>query len=363
MYLSLNGVSYYSTGVLFAWLAPPTISVITPSLGPESGSTRIYIEGENLGPITSGSGGQLMCEFGSSKYRTVSRWESENVISCLTPSHPPADVDVRLVLNSLVLNDEASEDSMFSFTMMHTISKLVPATGPMFGGTTVVVYGTGFMDSNILTCKFGATLVQAEYVSSSIVHCVSPAYSSESMESSAVLVQVSNNGIDFTTDKNSFVYYESMTLGTVSPLFGPVDSSDTVVKFQLMGVTSESSLPLLQCSFGLVEDVLVPVVTSFDTTGAVTGSCVVPKGNAMMKYITVKVSSDTNSSLDPRENEGFVGMFKYTYYGTPVLNSVFPRSGSEVGGSHIWMYGSGFVSTNAVSCKVGDSFTSGTYIS
>ena len=53
-----------------------------------------------------------------------------------------------------------------------------PSTSHIFGGTTVTLKGTGFIDCGTLQCKFGGgAAVQARFVNATEIECVAPAIS------------------------------------------------------------------------------------------------------------------------------------------------------------------------------------------
>lgn len=74
--------------------------------------------------------------------------------------------------------------------------------GPTVGNTVVTVRGHEFQNiSGLLFCKFDSTLVVATYVASTSVVCKSPPHST-----GPVLVEVTNNNQDFTTDATVFTF-------------------------------------------------------------------------------------------------------------------------------------------------------------
>eukprot|EP00899_Mesostigma_viride_P008982 jgi/Mesvir1/18085/Mv09386-RA.1 len=62
------------------------------------------------------------------------------------------------------------------------------------GGTLVLVTGSGFVNVPTLMCRFNSTLVAATFVDDGSLLCAAP-----STETGIVLVEVTNNGVDFTT--------------------------------------------------------------------------------------------------------------------------------------------------------------------
>jgi len=80
------------------------------------------------------------------------------------------------------------------------ITAVTPTTGKTSGGTTVYVLGSGFPNVPSITCLFGGSPVDATYLSTGAVVCLSPA-----LGAGAVPVEIdfpydkpTANGIQFT---------------------------------------------------------------------------------------------------------------------------------------------------------------------
>ena len=174
----------------------------------------MYIKGAYLGPLLAAT-----CEFGSSSHRVPAVRISDSVLYCIAPGHEPGQVKLRLSANG---QQYSTDHGDFTYTHVHSVHALSPSSGPVRGGTLLLVEGEGFLDVETLSCKFGDILVPAEYVSSSLVRCASPAIGVDAGTSGEVTtVEVSLNGVDFSGSGLEFVYYEDVTLGKVWPLMGP----------------------------------------------------------------------------------------------------------------------------------------------
>ena len=132
------------------YLAEPVISRVSPSSGPETGGSRVYVSGVNLG-----SHGAVMCEFGSASHRVKAVHKSETLLYCDSPGHEPGQVNVRLSSNG---QQYSTSHGVFTYVGVHSVHAVSPSSGSINGGTTVAVEGVGFLESSLLSCKFGQLL-------------------------------------------------------------------------------------------------------------------------------------------------------------------------------------------------------------
>ena len=90
-----------------------------------------------------------------------------------------------------------SNDKLFDICAdLITVSHLDPSSGLENAAQTVQVYGSNFVDSWRLRCRFGIYVVVATYVDSTHITCTSPAH----LPFQSVAVEVSNNNQQFTFD-------------------------------------------------------------------------------------------------------------------------------------------------------------------
>ncbi len=120
-----------------AGLAAPAITGLTPASGPPAGGGLIVVAGSGF----STSPGQTSFWFGSGD-------EASGVVCPLTglcvatiPPHAAGDVDVTATVNGL--QSSPSTEGAYDYAGL-SITEISPAVGPIAGGTTLAITGTGF---------------------------------------------------------------------------------------------------------------------------------------------------------------------------------------------------------------------------
>lgn len=79
----------------------------------------------------------------------------------------------------------------YTYVQSVTVSSVTPDHGPLKGATEVIVRGTNFLKSSLLSCNFGGVRVPASFwFNSSAIICVSPVGD----VADSVLFTVSNTG-------------------------------------------------------------------------------------------------------------------------------------------------------------------------
>jgi hypothetical protein len=212
--VSTNGLDYSSSGVQFSYRLSLRVLSISPSAGPETGSTQVTVVGANF--VDSKS---LLCRFGATA-SVPARWESSSKIVCATPSHMPGSVSVEVTNNDA---DFVGGGLKFTYMSQIVLASMKPESGSLRGGTSVSIYGSEFYFSGVLACRFGVVTVPASYVSKTETRCVSPAHAEGS-----ITVEVSNNGVDFSSSGLEFQYKSAPVVQSVSPRSGPVTGGTLV---------------------------------------------------------------------------------------------------------------------------------------
>jgi alpha-tubulin suppressor-like RCC1 family protein len=121
---------------------PPALTALSPSYGPTQGGTQVEIEGSGFVGVT----GVL---FGNASAPFVV--ESSSVVLASAPPAPPGagSVAVRVVTSA-----GTSPSLPFTYVGTPTVQALYPTSGPVAGGTPVVIRGSGF--SGATAVDFGA---------------------------------------------------------------------------------------------------------------------------------------------------------------------------------------------------------------
>ena len=88
-----------------------------------------------------------------------------------------------------------------------SILSILPRSGPVSGGTKVMLYGSNFVQTGQLVCKFGDVVSAGGYVSNTTMYCFAPSVSS----AKTVTLEVSSNGVEFSKSRMRFTFYNSRT--------------------------------------------------------------------------------------------------------------------------------------------------------
>jgi hypothetical protein len=92
--------------------------------------------------------------------------------------------------------------------VVETVDKIEPSHGPDFGETIVNLWGSGFLDSPLLSCQFGTVSISAVWHRDDLVECQTPPMPA----GTEVAIRIANNGIDFSTSFLVFKYYGNLDL-------------------------------------------------------------------------------------------------------------------------------------------------------
>ena len=128
----------------FTYIAPPTVTGVSPSAGPVAGGTAVTITGTNFA-----SGATVT--FGGTAATNVVVTNS-TTITATTPAHAAGAVAVA-VTNSNGLSGNLANG--FTYVAQPTVTGVSPSSGTTAGGTAVTITGTNFVAGAAVT--FGGT--------------------------------------------------------------------------------------------------------------------------------------------------------------------------------------------------------------
>lgn len=156
-----------STNVVYYTYDPIVIiTSVFPPLGPTSGNISVRISG---GPFFETY--ELRCRFGSIAVLAI--YVGNGEMNCYAPPHPPGIYPIEVGTND---QDYTTQRYPFFYYADQTLSRISPVSGPaIVADTKVSVYGSGFVNSTYLTCRFGYTKSFGVFVSSNHITCPSPA--------------------------------------------------------------------------------------------------------------------------------------------------------------------------------------------
>lgn len=322
-----------NSSTMFDLGVPPLVERIYPTFGPESGRTRIRVSG-----ATFGASEALLCVFCSKETKkciTVSgRWSSPREVECTSPRNEPGLTTLKVTDNGV---DAIGDGEMeFLFVPVPHVAALSPNRGTVLGGTRVVVSGINLAFAGSIMCRFGEQLVKGAFYASRVV-CTAPPVS----QAQDVHVEVSANGVDFSSDKLVYHYYrcnDGIWPLTIYPSYGDMRGGTLVtVAVERPLEFDDAHEEHYECIFG---DEAVPVITTvpvitclsptFISTGAVRFR--VRSSNAC----SAEVAETIFEALPPIQ-----------------LLSIEPASGWESGGDTVVVRGYGLGDTALVCCRFG----------
>jgi uncharacterized protein (DUF2141 family) len=316
--VTFAGQDYTADGVRFAYHAPARVFYVEPAAGPASGAGVVTVHGFGFQAT-----GGLACRFGE---RSVpASFLSAQAVACRPPAQPVATVHVAVSLNGADFagSGAAAQQNVtvapatYTYFAPAAVTGLIPASGPTFGGTRVVLRGGPFfvpLQPGQLRCRFGAMVVPAVLLNATAVTCAAPA--AEGGRAGSVTLGVAMNGADFASDPaRQFVYQEPHTILAVLPPLLEEGSDDVMLRVAGRAFTQTAGL---LCRFSLrggsaqeaaaaPEAALAPAMTDGATTTALT--CTLPAAMRRHGLLLVQVAVNGQDFLprEPREATGSSG--------------------------------------------------------
>lgn len=202
--MSNDNVSFSSEFMLFTYDRRTTITTLNPSTGVTSGGTEVLVIGEHFLNSTT-----ARCKFGT--VVVPAKFVTDQSMVCTTPPNPSGTVSVEITFNGA---DFSFSGAVFTYYPQARVDSIWPVLGSASeGGTIVTVHGEGFTNSAQLKCKFGNVVgVEATWLKSTAVLCKTPQH-----QPGLVMVQVSNNGVDFSSTAAEYLYVKETSVEKVRP--------------------------------------------------------------------------------------------------------------------------------------------------
>lgn len=223
-----------SLGVPFTYDETPVFASVFPSMGPVVGNFSVRVTG---GPFKRTH--ELRCKFGdgveAAATVVAAQWISFDELECWAP--PAKQAGVVALRVSLNAQDYFDTRVAFTYYVEQGLRRISPVFGPATAaGTRVMVEGVSFVNSSLLSCRFGHMVVPAEFLSSTAIVCLSPPLSAHSGGLHAVPLSEHRNALpDPVTDSvllfptaHYFPQYASRLVG--------VEVSNNQQEFSLSGV-------------------------------------------------------------------------------------------------------------------------------
>jgi len=227
---------------------------------------------------------------------------------------------------------------------------LFPESGPVYGGTPVVITGDRFEFLETLRCVFGGnqSVVKAVFINTTAVVCVSPPSrfgpgdTTVSVLTSPLDTPLSVDGEALAT--LSFTYTRPAAVKAVFPVNSPIYGGVTIsVMGDFLGTAvSGSGVPLdsVLCQFGSSDVFVVP---SLVTPTRV--DCVAPARSVGPHTVSISTNGGVDFPPSPVE---------LVYILPTRVFNIAPVLGPEAGGTVVTVLGAYFVPSRMLSCRFRD---------
>ena len=375
-----------TTSVQYTFHGEISVQSAAPTLGPESGGTAVTLTLDREPGLASFV--PLVCVFGDLP-EVPAQYLGSNNVRCNSP--PSAPGSVSLSLKTRGVNDSSDNSFSDGFIFVYhdpiTVASISPSEALASGGTRIRIQGTNFLNVSSLSCRFGGrAIVQAFFVTSHVVTCTVPAInmnlledSTEATKMSAVVsVAVSINGVHWSDVHTKKVVHQSRLLllagassiVSLNPSHGPATGGTDIT----VTLSSESTPlrpthgALLYCRFSEVrtklngteddivamDSIIVPALRVSSFSLRCESPSVANKmglSSSTSAYATVEVSFNGGTDFTSSGTS-------FGYYAMPMITSMMPHSGSEQGGTLLFITGVHFPRNreqSSVKCRFGPS--------
>lgn len=233
-----------------------------------------------------------------------------------------------------------------------TIRVVSPSGASNEGNVTVLIEGTAFRNYGDVKVRFCSVDVRGYVLNEGAITTVAPPLSSmpakhgftpSPVQSTACKVDLTLNGVDYTTSTGVFWYYNktAMSIARMRPSGGPV-AGGTAVRLEGVGfIDLGGGVQGPKCRFGDV--VVAATVESHHTARCLSP----PLAEPVPVWLTLNGYTDERS---------LVGGMTFRFAAPPTLSELHPIGGPSFGGAYITVYGQGFVDDGerTSACAIGD---------
>jgi hypothetical protein len=316
----------------YTYLAVPTITSVVltaaPSdavAGPTTGGTSITITGTGFFLPA----GNMTVTIGGVAGTITSATTTTLVVT--TPAHAAGTVNVVVTAPG----GSATASNAFTYLNPPTIGQITltaapsdAVAGPMGGGTSVTITGSGFI-ANGTTVTFGSAAPSTPIsVSPTSIVVLTPAIATQSSPVPVDTTVTTAGGSVTIGDPNSFTYDPLPTITSLSVQGGPAAGQNTITINGTGFITPQLSVTqgITTAVFGANPSAVVNVLTNTQLIAKV------PAGTTGTT-VNVSVGTPGGTATDPNSY----------VYGPPAFTSISSSSGPVTGGGSVTIVGNGFI--------------------
>ena len=308
--VTVTNASGTSAPLTFTYDPIPTTTGLTPNHGPIAGGTAVTITGTGF---TAQS--RVSVDGGAPIVPTS---VAPNGLSLVfsTPAHATGPVPVTVTTQGGVSNAQT-----YTYDPLPTLTSLTPVEGPVAGGTTVTVNGTGFTAGSTVSVDGGPAITPATINGAGTsLTFVTPSHA-------AATVPVTVTTTAGTTTAGQFTFVPAPTTTSLDPTNGPT-AGGTSVTITGTGFTAGSTV-------------------SVDGGAPIAPTSVAPNGLSLVFDTPAHVQGPVPVSVTTVGGTSAPQTFTYNPP-VPTAISLAPNTGPTIGGTSVTISGTGFVTGSTV---------------
>jgi IPT/TIG domain len=327
------GTSAVSLRDQFTYIPLPAVTGVSPSSGPVAGGNNVVITGTDF-LLPDGSLAVSEVDFGSVPARGFAYSNSSTQITASVPAGVAGTVDV--TVKTLEGTTTVTPADQYTYFPVPAVTGVSPSSGPIVGGNTVTVTGTGFTGASAVsfdTVPATSFTVNSDTSVTATVPAgvVGPVSVVGTIDDVTVTTP---GGTSATSTADQYTYEPVPTVTGVSPGSGPIVGGNTVTVTGAGFTGGTGFITASAVFFGTVP------ATSFTVNNDGSITATVPAGVVGIVDVTVTTTGGTSpvSAAD-----------QYAYAPVPTVTGVSPGSGLSVGGNTVTVTGTGLTGASAVS--------------
>ncbi len=202
-----------SAAVNFTYGAGPVVTSVSPNIGGIAGGALVTITGTGLTGATA-------VTFGGTAGTGITV-VSDTSLTVTAPAHVAGVVDV-IVTTPVGTSTNTTNDN-FAYTAAPFITAISPAGGPLAGGTTVTLTGSGFTGATSVTFG-GVSGTSITVLNDTSLTVVSPLHAAGVVDIAVTTPQ----GTSTNTTADNFTYGAGPVITSISPTSGPIAGGTTI---------------------------------------------------------------------------------------------------------------------------------------
>ncbi len=308
----LGGVSADSALDQFTYMVPPTVTGVSPTVGPTAGGASVMINGASFT-------GATVVDFGTLAASSFTV-NSATQITAVLPAEAAGTVNV--AVTGPGGSSTSSPADQFTFVPAPTVTGVSPATGYALGGNAVTITGTGFSGRPVV--DFGTIpATNVVVVSATQITAISPVEPAGTVD----ITVTGPGGVSATSAADQFTALAAPTVTAVTPAAGPIAGGTSVT------ITGTGFSTATAVDFGAVAATNMVIVSAT----RITASSPVEGAGTVDVTVTGPGGPSATSAAD-----------HFTYLAVPSVTSVSPASGHAAGGTSVTITGTGFSGTTLV---------------